>query len=165
MFIPDEIFSANNGANLYLDHNGFDEHQWTFMGHQLAVRVFANDATQAFIDVFIDNHEGDDDDGYFFELTREERDRACVLALTGEIASAEMVLMINELVAAIDKPEADSLKQKAIRVVPIVDANVVHQAEADFFVRHPGTDALIEDWMKNVNALVYGTEKPKNMVF
>lgn len=101
MLVYEEIFNANNGANLYLNQNGFDEHQWTFMGHQLAVCVFGNDPTQACIEVLIDNKEGDDDDGYFFELSKEKRERACVFALTGEIASAEMVLMINEMVATI----------------------------------------------------------------
>lgn len=77
------------------------------------------------------------------------------------MTATNFALDLNDLNQVFEGAPADHI----LRLVPLVDACVVHEAEHEFFKRHPGTEELISDWIENVSHLVFGDEMPTNIIY
>ena len=98
MRISNEVFAANNGANLFLDHDGYDEHKWSHFGHEVSIVVYSNDATEAFLDIFINGCDGSPDgseDGYIGLLEESEFDDLSAIVLSGDITSSDVLEIVG----------------------------------------------------------------------
>ena len=129
-------------------------------GHTVEVHQVQNDAcpheeyrAEVFIDsvgvCLADLEEMGEDIFKWFELTN----------------TKENLTENDEFLAWIDRIIAARTPATVVaREVPVVDLETVHEAEAAFYERHPGTEAAITDWMKNVNSLIVGSQPFNNVL-